>query len=167
VLAVHRPLGVRLIIAYKLVKAPLVLLVAALLTTDPAGALAAAERVTHDLSEGGALLSPLARVLDANLTERAVGHAAMIAWLDGLVTAAEAFLLWHGDAWGEWLVVGTLGALVPLEALSLGRHPSAPKLALLLANAAIIAYLVHLRLRARRAKGARAELSAGPRSDGR
>lgn len=148
-LARHRPLGVRIIIAYKLVKAPLVLLVALALTTDPEGALHAAERVTHDLSESGALLGGLAHYLDTHLTERAVGHAAMLAWLDGLVTAAEGFLLWHGDAWGEWLVVATLGALVPLEAFSLERHPSLPKLVLLGVNVAIVAYLVRMRLRAR------------------
>jgi len=153
VLAAPRPVGVRLIIAYKLVKAPLVLLLALTLTADADGALRAAERVTHDLSEGGALLGKLSSFLGPHLTERAVGRAAWVAWLDGLMTAAEGLLLWHGSAWGEWLVVGTLAALVPLEALSLERQPSVPKVALLAANVAIVLYLVRVRLRARASAG--------------
>jgi uncharacterized membrane protein (DUF2068 family) len=149
VLAAHRPPGVRLIIAYKLIKAPVVLLLALALTWDPASALHFAERITHDLSEGGAFLAKMAHTIDASLTARAVGRAALVAWLDGLTTAAEGLLLWHGSAWGEWLVVVSLAALVPLELLSLEREPSLPKVAILAANAAIVLYLVRLRLRQR------------------
>ena len=150
-----RPSGLRLIIAYKCVKAPLVLALALVLTLNPNGALHAIDALARDLSEGGALFGRLARWLDAHVTRRAVGHGAMLAWLDGLTTTLEAFLLWRGHAWGEWLVVAGLGALVPFELLSLEKHPSWTRLAALLVNAAVVAYLVVLRLRAHGAQSAR------------
>jgi uncharacterized membrane protein (DUF2068 family) len=146
----QRPGGLKLIIAYKCLKAPLVLALALVLTLNPRGALHAVDVVARDLSEGGALFGRVARWLEAHVTQRAVGRGALLAWLDGLTTTLEAFLLWRGHAWGEWLVVAGLGALVPFEVLSLEKHPSWMRLGALLVNVAVVAYLVLLRLRARR-----------------
>ena len=146
-----RPLGLRLIIGYKLVKGPLVLGLALFLSANPGGALHAAERVVRELSEGSILLGRLAHFLDQYVTRRALGHAAMLAWLDGVTTLLEGVLLWRGHAWGEWLVVVGLGALVPFEAASLERHPSWLKLAVLTVNAATVVYLVILLQRRRSA----------------
>jgi uncharacterized membrane protein (DUF2068 family) len=145
-IGVGRPLGLKLILAYKLVKAPLVLGLAVFLTANPRGALHVAAIIARDLSEGGALLGRLARWLELHVTSRALGHAAMVAWLDGLLTALEGLLLWRGHALGEWIVVFALGALVPFELFSLERHPSWLKLGALTINALIVAYLVRLRL---------------------
>lgn len=145
------PRGLKLIVAYKCVKAPLVLALALVLTLNPRGALHAIDVIARDLSEGGALFGRIARWLDTHVTRRALGHGAMLAWLDGLTTTLEAFLLWRGHAWGEWLVVGGLGALIPFEVLSLEKHPSWTRLGALLVNAAVVAYLVALRLRPRKA----------------
>jgi uncharacterized membrane protein (DUF2068 family) len=145
-----RPLGLKVIVAYKLVKAPLVLALALFLTLNPRGALHVTAVIARDLSEGGALLGRLARWIEVHVTSKAVGHAAMIAWLDGLLTALEGFLLWRGHAWGEWVVIVALAALVPFEAFSLERHPSWLKLAVLLLNALIVLYLARLRLRQHR-----------------
>jgi uncharacterized membrane protein (DUF2068 family) len=144
------PLGVRLIVTYKLVKAPLVLSLAVFLSANPRGALHLAELVVRELSEGSALFNHLARLLDHYLTRRAIGHAAMLAWLDGLVTLAEGILLWRGHAVGEWLVVLALGALVPFEIHALERHPSLLKLLVLALNSATVLYLAARRLRLRR-----------------
>lgn len=149
--AQERPRGLALIITYKCIKAPLVLALALVLTLNPGGALRALEHLARDLSEGGALLARLARFLEAHLTRRALGHGALVAWLDGITTSVEALLLWRGRAWGEWLVVIGLGALVPFELFSLEKHPTWLRLFALVVNAAIVAYLVWLRLRSRRA----------------
>jgi uncharacterized membrane protein (DUF2068 family) len=151
----RRPGGLKLILAYKCVKAPLVLALALVLTLNPRGALHAVDVAARDLSEGGALFAHFARWLELHLTQRAVGRGAILAWLDGLTTTLEAFLLWRGHAWGEWLVVAGLGALVPFEAFSFEKHPSPMRLGALLVNAAVVAYLVVLRLRARRTAPAR------------
>jgi len=148
----QRPRGLKLIIAYKCLKAPLVLALALVLTLNPRGALHAVDVIARELSEGGALFGRIARWLDAHVTQRAVGRGAILAWLDGLTTALEAFLLWRGHAWGEWLVVAGLGALVPFEVISLEKHPSWMRVGALLVNVAVVVYLVVLRLRARRAR---------------
>ncbi|HTQ04057.1 MAG TPA: DUF2127 domain-containing protein [Polyangiaceae bacterium] len=145
----RRPSGLKLIIAYKCVKAPLVLALALTLTLNPRGALHAVDALARDLSEGGALFGRFAHWLETHVTQRAVGHGALLAWLDGVTTTLEAFLLWRGHAWGEWLVVAGLGALVPFELMSLEKHPSWLRLGALLVNAGVVAYLVVLRLRAR------------------
>jgi uncharacterized membrane protein (DUF2068 family) len=72
-----------------------------------------------------------------------------LAWLDGVSTAVEGFLLLQGRPWGEWVVVAALAVLIPFEALALARHPSGFKLLVLSVNALIVAYLVFLRLGAR------------------
>jgi uncharacterized membrane protein (DUF2068 family) len=148
----QRPGGLKLILAYKCVKAPLVLALALVLTLNPRGALHAVEVVARDLSEGSALFARLARWLEAHVSQRAVGRGAMLAWFDGLTTTLEALLLWRGHAWGEWLVVAGLGALVPFEVISLEKHASWLRLGALVLNVAVVAYLVVLRLRARKTR---------------
>lgn len=146
----ERPGGLKLIIAYKCVKAPLVLALALVLTLNPRGALHAVDVVARDLTEGGALFFRLARWLETHVTQRALGRGAILAWLDGITTTLEAFLLWRGHAWGEWLVVAGLAALLPFEAFALEKHPSFTRFGALLVNAAVVAYLVVRRLRTAR-----------------
>jgi len=148
--APQRARGLKLIIVYKAIKAPLVLALAVVLTLNPVGTLHTLEHAVHELSEGGALLGRLARFIDAHLTRRALGHGALLAWLDGLTTSLEAFLLWRGKAWGEWLVVVGLGALVPFELEAIVRHPSFARCFAAALNAVVVAYLIRLRLAERR-----------------
>jgi uncharacterized membrane protein (DUF2068 family) len=145
----EQPRGLKLIIAYKCVKAPLVLALAVFLTLDARGALRAVEHVMHDLSEGGALLGRVARWIEAHLTGRTLARGALLAWLDGLTTSLEAFLLYSGHAWAEWVVVVGLGALIPFELFALEKHPTWARLGALAVNAVIVVYLVRLRLRTR------------------
>jgi hypothetical protein len=144
-----RSLGIRLITAYKLVKAPVVLSLALWLSLAPHGAVRFAEPVVNELSEGGASLRRLAMWLDPQLTPRFETRVAIAAWVDGVSTAVEGLLLFQGSPWGEWIVVLLLGALVPFEAFSLERHPSAMRLLVLTVNALIVFYLVFDRLRRR------------------
>lgn len=142
-----RPLGLKLIIGYKLVKAPVVLALALFLTVDPRSAEHLVMIVARDLSEGGAFTARAGAWLGMHASLTDVRHVAMIAWLDGVTTAAEGFLLLRGKAWGEWIVIGALAALVPVEAVSLERHPGPIKLVVLLLNIVIVVYLAVRRRR--------------------
>lgn len=155
-----RSVGIRIITGYKLAKAPIVLMLAIWLSLAPHSAVHLAERIVREISEGGATLGRIARWLNPHVTTRFAVHAAVVAWVDGISTAVEGLLLFQGSAWGEWTVVATLGALVPFEALSLERHPTAMRLTILIINALIVAYLVFDRLRAPRPRADAADLSS-------
>jgi uncharacterized membrane protein (DUF2068 family) len=146
-----RPRALRLIIGYKLVKAPIALLLAGYLAFEPSFALHETLRLSHDLSEGGALLKQLAGLIDRAATAHALSRAAQLAALDGLTTALEAFLLWRGKPWGEWIVVLGLALLLPLESVALLRRPSVLRGVVLTLNLAIVAYLARRRVLASRA----------------
>ena len=147
---VERPLGLRLIIAYKVLKALLELGLAVTLTLVPAKADVLSEHLAQELSDGGAFLRRIGEWLQSLGAGAIVADARALAWLDGLSTALEAVLLYRGKAWGEWLVIAGLAVLIPAEVLSLERRPSQVKVAVLVINAAIVAYLLVLRLRASR-----------------
>ena len=140
-----RPFALRLIIGYKFVKAPLVLLLAVWLTASPRGAEHVASELVRELSEGGALFARLGSWLGLHLSRNGLRHATLLAWGDGLVTLLEGVLLLRGHAWGEWIVVAALAALIPLELISLERHPGPLKLVVLMLNVAIVVYLASRR----------------------
>lgn len=140
-----RPFALKLIIGYKFAKAPLVLLLAVLLTASPRGAEHAARVLSRELSEGGALLAKIGAWLGLHMSRKDVHHAAFLAWGDGLVTLLEGVLLLRGHAWGEWIVVAALAALIPFEAISLERHPGPLKVVVLTLNVAIVIYLARRR----------------------
>jgi uncharacterized membrane protein (DUF2068 family) len=51
--------------------------------------------------------------------------------------------LWLRKRWGEWLTVIITSSLVPLEIYEIHRHFSAMKVAVLVVNIAIVAYLIY------------------------
>jgi hypothetical protein len=136
-----RPFTLKLIIGYKFAKAPLVLMLALLLTVSPRSAEHIARALVHELSEGGALLAKLGNWLGMHVSRSNVRHAAFIAWGDGLMTSLEGVLLLRGHAWGEWIVVVGLAALVPFEIISFEHRPGPLKIAVLALNVAIVLYL--------------------------
>jgi uncharacterized membrane protein (DUF2068 family) len=74
--------------------------------------------------------------------------------LGGLVYAAlflvEGTGLWLLKPWGEWVTVVITGTGVPLEIYGIHRHPSGVKIAVLVINVAIVAYLIYdIRIRKR------------------
>ncbi|HKO53679.1 MAG TPA: DUF2127 domain-containing protein [Polyangiaceae bacterium] len=145
--SVPRPFALELIIGYKFTKAPLVLLLAVLLTASPNGAERVAHALARELSEGGALLARVGTWLGLHVSRSDLRHAALLAWGDGLVTLLEGVLLLRGHAWGEWLVVAALAALIPFEALSLEQRPGPLRVVVLTLNVAIVAYLASRRWR--------------------
>jgi uncharacterized membrane protein (DUF2068 family) len=144
-----RPAGLRLILGYKFVKAPVMLALAAALTFAPARAVSVAHHAAFQLSETGALGWRVARWAEPHLTIRVEHRAAALAWLDGASTLAEGLLLLSGTAWGEWIVVAGLALLVPFEALALARRPRIGRAVVLLINLAVVVYLARDRWRHR------------------
>ena len=63
----------------------------------------------------------------------------------------EGIGLWLEKRWAEWLTVIITSSLIPLEIYEIYRHPTAIKIAVLLINIAIVAYLVY-RIRDKRMK---------------
>lgn len=68
---------------------------------------------------------------------------------------AEAVGLWRGRAWAEWLAVASGAIYLPLELYELAHGVTALRIATLLANLGIVAYMGLALWRDRRAAGAR------------
>jgi uncharacterized membrane protein (DUF2068 family) len=139
---VNRPLGIRLIIAYKLARAVLQFAAAIVLFVHrrvgaPAALLTWALETNRHL--GHVLWEAVARALVAgahHLTAIALALA-----LDASLAALEAFALVRGYRWAAWLVVATTSLPLPWELVELARHPHAGRFALLALNLAVVAYL--------------------------
>jgi uncharacterized membrane protein (DUF2068 family) len=150
---VSRERGLRLIIAYKLVKAFVALvlsgaLVVLLLAHDTSVLGHLAVQVRHHFA--GAWSVMLARAIGALSTR---GHLWLIAGavaLDALLTAVEGWGLYRDKTWGPWLVVLATSTLLPFEVIALVRHAHLGRGLLLTVNVAIVAYLIR-RIRRSRA----------------
>ncbi len=67
------------------------------------------------------------------------------------VFAVEGVGLWMQKRWAEWLTTIITASLIPLEVWELFHRPSVGKAAVLVANVAIVAYLIwHVRSKAGR-----------------
>ena len=147
----------KLIIAYKTAKVPLMLTLAIWLTVAPDEAYRLSERIAHELSAASAFWVRLGRWLEEHLSARAVRWGAGLAWFDSIVTTLEVALLLMGKAWGEWLVTLGLAFFLVPELVSLERSPSWAKLFVLLVNGVVVIYLAARRLKeARKAKQSQA-----------
>ena len=142
-----RTTGMKWIIGYKLVKAPLMLGLAIWLTFRGPAALRVVSVLSHELGDAGARWERIAQWLAAHVTARSVVVAAAVAWLDAVVTALEGALLLAGRTWGEWIVLLGMAALIPLEIESLVRRPGSLKVLTLIVNATIVGYLAWRRSR--------------------
>lgn len=75
-----------------------------------------------------------------------------------LVRFAEAYGLWLGRRWAEWLAALSGGIYVPVEIYELSRGFSWIKIAALAANLAIVAFMVFALRSSRRSR------STGPQA---
>lgn len=66
---------------------------------------------------------------------------ALLAFTYAAMRLAEAYGLWRGRRWAEWLAVASGGIYVPAEIYALVRGPSALKATTLAVNVGIVAYL--------------------------
>jgi uncharacterized membrane protein (DUF2068 family) len=134
-------LGVRLIIGYKFAKAVLMFGVALWLTIAPGEAYRTLDFMARELVEGGAAFARLGNWIHAHLSNNIVLRGAVLAWVDSVSSAVEAFLLLSGKTWAEWIVIVGLAALLPFEIASIVHHPRVGKFVVFAANLAIVAYL--------------------------
>jgi uncharacterized membrane protein (DUF2068 family) len=142
--APRRDAGIKLIVAYKLCKAALCLILATVLgllivtgRLEPFREMAM-EFQTHVASRWSLLLG---RALASALSAKGLRFIEVGLALDGLISALEAWALWRGHRWGPWLVALASALPVPLEAWELVRRPSPWRALLLLLNLAVVAYL--------------------------
>jgi len=142
--------GVKLIVAYKFVKAVLEVVFGAAL-------LFFAGKATHELRHialqikehaTAAWSVALAEKVARAATERHLVVAALASLLDGVFSSIEGWALHRRYRWSGWLVIGATSCLLPFEALALIRRLTAGRVALLAVNASIVAYLAR-----REAKG--------------
>jgi uncharacterized membrane protein (DUF2068 family) len=142
--------GLRLIIAYKVVKAALQAGLAAALpvlqrlgvTTYWAAEISElAEHVAHRWT------AILARRIAALLTPSHLTLISLALGLDAGLSAFEAWALHRRFRWAPWLVVVAGSTLIPFEVVELARRVRPSRVLILVVNLVIIAYLT---VRARR-----------------
>lgn len=150
--AVRRERGVVVIIAYKLVKAAVWLVLAAVIAVMTGMGLGAdllglAEHLRHHT---GAWSLQLADLVTKAASRRGLWTIVVALVADGLMSSLEGWALWHGHWWGPWLVVVATGSLLPFEVVSFARHPHAVRAFVFLVNLVIVVYLARKALRERR-----------------
>jgi uncharacterized membrane protein (DUF2068 family) len=139
-------LGFRLIIGYKFAKAAMMFGVALWLTTAPGAAYRTLDLLARELAEGGAIFAHAGRWIHAHLSSSVVIRGAVLAWVDSVSSALEAFLLLSGKSWAQWIVILGLACLLPFEILSIEHRPGIGKFLVLGANAIIVAYLARAQI---------------------
>jgi len=80
---------------------------------------------------------------------RLVGLAGL-AFLYSTLRFVEAYGLWRMRPWAEWLAIVAGSAYLPVEVYEIWRHATWMRGFVLLTNLLIVAYLVGVRVRARR-----------------
>jgi uncharacterized membrane protein (DUF2068 family) len=135
----------RLIIAYKFVRAALALgssaALAVLTWTGHADSLRelAEQLREHTTSHVGNLV---AHALVSAVGPRHIWLAVVALALDGGLTLVEGWSLQEGYRWGPWLVVIVVAAFLPFELFGLFRHPRLSRALLLLGNLLVALYLM-------------------------
>ena len=80
-----------------------------------------------------------------HLNDSNVRLLAVAALAYSTVRFIEAYGLWRLRAWAEWFGIISGGVYLPFELYELIRQPTVVKAVILISNAAIVAYLLHVR----------------------
>jgi len=144
--------GLRAVALFEAAKGALVLIagfgLAALVHRD---AQHIAERLVHRLHLDAAKRYPRIFLdLMSNVSDAQLWALAAFAAVYAVLRFAEAYGLWFGRRWGEWIAALSGGIYVPVEVYELWRGVSWIKLAALLLNSAVVAYMCYLLWRGRR-----------------
>jgi hypothetical protein len=140
--------ALRLIIAYKLVRASLALVAGVTLLTllvtrfDAAirrALMGLEERAINALTDGFS-----AGALWAVEPDHILGLGSLLT-LDGLITFVEGWALLRGWRWGVWLVVAASSLLVPFELAALAERITVFRVLVLAINCAIVGWLLRQR----------------------
>jgi uncharacterized membrane protein (DUF2068 family) len=82
----------------------------------------------------------------SGLTEKTIHTLRIVSLAYAAIFAVEGVGLWMQKRWAEWLTTIITASLIPLEVWELFYRPNFGKAAVLVANVAIVAYLVwHVR----------------------
>jgi uncharacterized membrane protein (DUF2068 family) len=78
-----------------------------------------------------------------NLTPNKIKSLGIISFIYAGLFLTEGIGLWMVKRWAEWFSVIITTSLIPVEVFEIHRHPSAIKCAVLIANFAVVVYLVY------------------------
>jgi uncharacterized membrane protein (DUF2068 family) len=73
---------------------------------------------------------------------------ALVASVYALMRFVEAFGLWYGLPWAEWMAFISGAVYIPFEAADLIRRPTLFRVAVIVVNALVVLYMLHLRVQA-------------------
>ena len=149
-----RSLGIRVIASYKLAKTiGLILVAIAAFHLDRSQNF---ERLVHwleqlSLSDSNGLRWKLVEKLQSMGPSKFVAIG-LVALGYAAVFATEGIGLWLQKYWAEWFTVFATGSLVPLEIYEIAKRFGWLKLAALVANIAVVVYLVRAALQAHKSR---------------
>jgi uncharacterized membrane protein (DUF2068 family) len=83
----------------------------------------------------------LAKVAD--LTPQKIRNFGIVSFIYAGLFLTEGIGLWMVKRWAEWFSVIITTSLVPFEIYEIHRHPSAIKVLVLIANIAVVGYLIY------------------------
>lgn len=110
-----------------------------------------AEHLVHRLHLNPAQRFPRIFIdLANNLSDAQLWALAALAMGYSILRFAETYGLWFQRRWGEWVAALSGGVYVPVEIYELSRGYSTVKLAALVLNALVVAYMCFLLVRRRR-----------------
>jgi uncharacterized membrane protein (DUF2068 family) len=102
----------------------------------------------------------------SGLSESKIHALRFVTFTYAAIFAVEGVGLWMQKRWAEWLTCIITASLIPLEVWEFAYRPNLGKAAVVIGNAAIVAYLVwHVRTKGRSAPGAGAVAPATAASD--
>ena len=141
----RRDRGIALIAAFKLAKAVLLVAIGlgAIKLLHP-GVASHAERWLATFTSGAdrrltlRMFAKLSGVSHARLEALGVG-----AFLYAALYTAEGIGLWRGARWAEYLTVIATGSFIPFEGYELAREFTPLRLAALVVNVVVVAYLIY------------------------
>jgi uncharacterized membrane protein (DUF2068 family) len=93
----------------------------------------------------GVFIDLVSRVSDVRLWKIAV-----VAGLYVVLRFVEAYGLWYALPWAEWMAAITGAIYIPFEAVDFFRRPSWFRLCVIVVNAAVVLYMLYLRVEAER-----------------
>lgn len=141
--------GQSAIAAYKGIKGAIELVLALVLglaTLVGARVDASIVHVGHALRHG--VVEAWSIELAALLTPTHVAWTALALLLDGALTTLEGWALRRGHSWGPWLVVVATSCFIPFEIIAVAHHARVLRIAMLVLNVAIVAFLARKALHA-------------------
>jgi uncharacterized membrane protein (DUF2068 family) len=137
-----RPIGLKIIVAYKAVLFLLLTLTASILllaSNNHSRLIAFSESYLLESK-----LSLIETFVEKILTQRSktIQYSGIVAGVYALVTAVETIGLWYQKVWAEILVLILVGSSIPLEIYELFKGISLLKSVVFVINVAIFSYLL-------------------------